>query len=238
MNSDKVREGYAGLLAAIGDRAIEIEPRPLVNHWPHVGSAYRGLLIVGQALRGWRDEWQARDVQTEAGRDRVIASAIGVSSEHREPLAWVPSHPKVRNSPFWVFSRHLVEAIEPGTEPWYARYAWANLYPVAPEDPPDNPTGALKDAQDRFVGPLLLDLVEMLDARHVVVIAGPIYWHHARRTGDLRGLGPAGKPLTWHGRAYGREWVIGYHPKWASFQGWGAPRYAQLVAEAFASEST
>lgn len=120
-----------------------------------------------------------------------------------------------------------------GVEPWYARYAWANLYPVAPERPPGNPTGVLKEGQDPFVGPLLLDLVEMLDARRVVVIAGPVYWYHARRTGDLWDLSPAEKPLTWRGRAYGRDWVIGYHPQWASFQGWGAPRYAQLAARAF-----
>lgn len=70
---------------------------------------------------------------------------------------------------------------------------------------------------------------EYRERRH----AGPIYWYHARRTGDLRDLQAAHKPLTWRGRARGREWVVGYHPKWASFQGWGAPRYAQLAAEAF-----
>ena len=220
------------ILAAIGDRAAEIQPRPLVNHWPHVGSAYRGLLIVGQALRGWSGEWQAPEAQTPAGRERILESSIHASTESTEPLWWVPSHRRVRNSPFWTFSRHLVEAIEPGPEPWYARYAWANLYPVAPEQPPGNPTGVLKVAQDPHVGPLLLAMATMLDARHVVVIAGPTYWYHARRTGDLWTLSGREKPLTWQGTAYGRRWVVGYHPKWASYQGWGAPRYAQLVAEA------
>lgn len=76
----------------------------------------------------------------------------------------------------------------------------------------------------------------MLDARRVVVLAGPVYWHHARQTADLADLTFADKPLTWTGKADGRQWVVGYHPKWASFQGWGAPRYAGLVAETLGSQ--
>lgn len=237
VTADRARLGYAELLAAIGDRAAEIEPRPLVSHWPHVGSAYRGLLVVGQALRGWGHWWQASEAQTATGRGRIVADTVSVSAENSEPLAWVPEHRRVRSSPFWVFSRHLVEALEPGPEPWYARYAWANLYPVAPEDPPGNPTGPLMQAQDPFVGPLLLELVEMLNARRVIVIAGPVYWYQAGRTGELSKLTPAEKPLTWRGSAHGRQWIVGYHPKWASLQGWGAPRYAQLVAEAFGADA-
>jgi hypothetical protein len=221
---------YHQLLSSVSQRAFEIAPRSLVSHWPHVGTAYDGLLIVGQALRGWPDEWQAQQAGTAEGRTRIVEAARARPASRPEPLDWVPTNVKVRNSPFWAFSRHLVEAVAPGPEPWYARYAWANLYPVAPEDPPDNPTGALKEAQDAYVGPLLLELADMLDARRVVVLAGPVYWHHARQAGELVGLTFADKPLTWSGKADGRHWVVGYHPKWASFQGWGAPRYAALVA--------
>lgn len=225
---------YSDLLGSIGTRATEIGPRPLVNHWPHIGSAYNGLLIVGQALRGWEDEWHAPDAQTPDGRARVLAAARARGASREEPLDWVPTHPKVKNSPFWIFSRHLVEALVPGEGQWYARYAWANLYPVAPEDPPDNPTGVLKAAQDPFVGPLLIELADMLQATRVIVIAGPAYWYHARRTGQLTNLGPMEKPLLWRGTAYRRQWLVGYHPKWASFQGWGAPTYAAMAAEALA----
>ncbi len=223
---------YDELLASVARGADEIASRPLVAHWPHVGSKYDGLLVVGQALRGWDDEWQASDAATPPGRTRILEAARARAASRDEPLDWVPTHAKVRNSPFWVFSRHLVEAAVAGSGPWYAKYAWANLYPVAPEAPPDNPTGVLKQAQDPYVGPLLLELADMLDARRVVVIAGPVYWYHARGTGDLSKLQQADKPLTWRGEAYGRRWLVGYHPKWASYQGWGASRYAQLVAEA------
>jgi hypothetical protein len=37
------------LLKAIGDRAAEIQERPVVTKWPHIGSAFDGLVIVGQA---------------------------------------------------------------------------------------------------------------------------------------------------------------------------------------------
>ena len=37
--------GYDALLTSVGDRAAEIGSRPVVTHWPHVGSAYRGLVM-------------------------------------------------------------------------------------------------------------------------------------------------------------------------------------------------
>jgi hypothetical protein len=55
------------------------------------------------------------------------------------------------------------------------------------------------------MGPLLLELADMLHARMVVVIAGPIFGYHARRTSDLWNLTEAGTPLTWTGEAYGWE---------------------------------
>jgi hypothetical protein len=51
--ADRVLELYDRILASIGERAAEIEPCPLVSHWPHVGSAYRGLVkrIGSSSLR-------------------------------------------------------------------------------------------------------------------------------------------------------------------------------------------
>ena len=63
-----------------------------------------------------------------------------------------------------------------GGAPWYARLAWVNLYPAAPEDPPGNPCGPLREAQDTLVGDLLRDTVEMLGARIVLAMVGPYWW--------------------------------------------------------------
>ena len=60
MEDAEVVAGYDRLLASIGDRAADIGDRPVVTHWPHVGSAYRGLVIVGQAVYGWADDCQGR----------------------------------------------------------------------------------------------------------------------------------------------------------------------------------
>jgi hypothetical protein len=51
-------------------------------------------------------------------------------------------------------------------------------------------------------------------------------------SGTLVGLAKAEPPLISTGRVSDRGWVIGYHPKWASFQHYGAARYSPLVAEA------
>jgi len=228
--SDRAVVLYEQLLASIGERAAEIEPRPLVSHWPHIGSAYRGLVIVGQALRGWPDEWRASDARTPEGRNRIL-SATRARPRRAEPLDWVPSQRAVRNSPFWGFARHHVGELEPDASvPWYARFAWVNLYPVAPEAPPDNPSGPLKEAQEPHVGELLVAIVEMLEAKRVILVAGPDFWRPAVESAGLAELPSAPSPLMSAGRAGKRTWVVGYHPKWASFQHFGAPRYAALAA--------
>jgi hypothetical protein len=230
---DAVIEAYDRLLASIGQRSGDIEPRPLVSHWAHVGSAYRGLVIVGQALRGWADEWQASEARTVEGRHRIIATTRAQNTDRPDPLDWVPSHPKVKNSPFWTFSRHLTDELEPDpVVPWYARYAWVNLYPVAPLAPPGNPTGPLWEAQEHHVGALLRAVVDWLEADRVVVVVGPQFWHPAASDAGLADLERAKSPLIAAGRVNDRQWVIGYHPKWASFQHLGAARYAALVSDA------
>jgi hypothetical protein len=232
MNDAAVVALYRQLLSAIGDGAAEIEPRPLVSHWPHVGSDYRGLLIAGQAPFGWDDDWRASDANTKDGRDRILAITRARNMSSLEPIGEVATLPKVRASPFWQFSRHLVEALEPdGRTPWYGRYAWANLYPVAPEAPRDSPRGALKTAQVPFAARLLAAHAQMLNARRVVVIAGPDYWLPTAVASAFPGLCPEPAPLLRSGLVDGRVWMVGYHPKWASFQGWGASRYANLVAD-------
>jgi len=145
--------------------------------------------------------------------ERKVVKTRARNADRPDPLEWVPSHPKVRNSPFWAFSRHLVEVLEPDEiTPWYARYAWVNLYPVAPESPPDNPGGPLKAAQEPFVGELLNALVDSLEADRVVVVAGPQFWQPVANGAGLAGLADAESPLIAAGRSAGRSWVIGYHP--------------------------
>ena len=170
------------MLESIGDRSDDIGCRPVVTHWPHVGSAFTGLVIVGQAVYGWADGCQAADLRSPERRAAMVA-AIQSRVAKPEPLDWIDTH-RVRTSPFWRSVRRFVEALEPDVDaPWFARFAWVNLYPSAPEDPPGNPTGALKEAQDPIVGGLLRDVVEMLDARRIVAVVGPYWWPAADGAG-------------------------------------------------------
>jgi hypothetical protein len=160
----KFRRDYAELLADVAARRTELGVRAVAAHWPHVGSAYRGLLVVGQALKGWAIDWDPAELATADGRERILDDAAGVHAELDEPLSWVPTNKRVHRSSFWNFMERLADAANPGHEPWFARVAWWNLYPLAPTDPEGNPWGALREAQQRMAGPLLLDLVEALDA--------------------------------------------------------------------------
>lgn len=229
MDEDSVVAGYDRLLASVGERADEIGSHPVVTHWPHVGSAYDDLLIVGQAVYGWSDPHPASDFRTAPGRAAAI-SAFRARVERLEPLDWIETSP-VRNSPFWQAVRLIVEGLQPDpATPWFRRFAWANLYPAAPDDPPGSPTGPLKEAEDPFVGALLRTTVETLNAKTVIVLAGPYWWSAADGAG-LTNLPELGRPLLRGGRSDGRTWVVGSHPAGASRRRWGPTRYSALIVD-------
>jgi hypothetical protein len=232
MDDALVRAEYDRLLASVGGRADEIGDRPVVTHWPHVGSAYRGLVIVGQAVYGWADDCRASDLRVAKTRAQLIAS-IRTRADRPEPLDWIDSHP-VRTSPFWRVVRLLVEALEPDTDaPWYAHFAWVNLYPSAPDDPPGNPGGALKQAEDPHVGPLLRAVTDWLDARRVIAVVGPYWWPAAGPAG-LADLPEHPRPILRAGRSGDRTWIVGWHPNGASHRGIGAAAYTDLIVETVA----
>lgn len=111
---------------------------PVVTQWPHVGSAYRGLVMIGQAVNGWADDCKAADLREPAARAAMIAS-IRSRVDKPEPLDWIDSH-RVRTSPFWHGIRRFIEALEPDIDaPWYARFAWVNLYPIRARGPAGQP---------------------------------------------------------------------------------------------------
>jgi len=229
MDETAVIAGYDRLLDAIGQRADEVGDRPVVTHWPHVGSAYRGLVIVGQAVYGWGDDYLAPHFQTQAGREEGIA-AFRARVDKPDPLHWIDEH-RVRTSPFWRAVRRFVGALEPDIDaPWYARFAWVNLYPAAPENPPGNPGGALKEAQDPHVGQLLRAVTDMLDAKRVIAVVGPFWWPAAGPAG-LADLAEEPRPLMRAGRSGGRTWVVGWHPNGASHRGFGAAAYTDLIVD-------
>jgi hypothetical protein len=232
MDERAVIAGYDALLTSVGDRAAEIGSRPVVTHWPHVGSAYQGLVIVGQAVYGWGDDFAAAHFRTEAGRQEAIA-AFRARVDKPEPLHWIDTHP-VRVSPFWRAVRRLVEALERDLDaPWYARFAWVNLFPAAPENPPGNPGGALREAQDPHVGPLLRAVTDWLDAKRVIAVVGPFWWPAAGPAG-LADLPEQPRPLLRAGRSGGRTWVIGWHPNGASHRGVGPAAYTGIIVNAVA----
>ena len=233
---------YDELLASIGARAAEIEPRPVASHWPHVGSGYRGLVIAGQALQGWDRavrgaRWQATDAETAAGRQEIINRSRTWHEDYEEPVATIAELPNRRSKPFWKVSAALVRALEPGPEPWYSRYAWGNVYPVSTDysetEDAASPWGALKEAQDNHVGELFSALMEMLDARRIVIVSGPQYWW-APAQGVLGGLEPMPRPLVAAGRLQGRSWVVAYHPGWAFRRHFTTASYTDLILKTLA----
>ncbi len=130
----------------------------------------------------------------------------------------------------------LVQTLEPdGPDPWYSRYASANLYPVGTDNTDTewgaSSSGALKEAQDEQVANLFSAWMEMLDARWVIMLAGPHFWWVLSRRG-FASLGAQPRPLIASGRFDGRSWVMGYHPGYAFRQGQTTESYVGLLVSA------
>lgn len=129
-----------------------------------------------------------------------------------------------------------MEALEPdGYGPWYSRFAWANVYPVGPDEPPGSPGGPLKEAQDPEVGSLFAALLDALEERRVVVISGPAYWWHPAHTPAFASLPAQEFPLLRGGRVDGRTVIVGYHPTYARRKHVGAAAYAARITETIAA---
>lgn len=234
-------EAYDRLLASIGDRADAIGPQRLASHWPHVGGDYRRLVIAGQALQGWDPavtgaRWHASDARTAEGRAVIIERTRTWFAEADDPVGVIATLSNRRGSPFWRLCRDLAERLEPeGRSHWYSRFAWANVYPVGPDEPPGSPGGQLKEAQDSLVGDLLGAHLDALDARRVVVISGPAYWSHLADTPAFGSLPVREFPLLYGGRVDGRTVVVGYHPTYARRKHVGADDYAVKIIETIAA---
>jgi hypothetical protein len=235
---DLALKRYRSLLVEIPRVADQIGPRPIASHWPTRGSAFRpgGMFYVGQALDGWDAaecpaRWAALDPEDAEGRERILQGTKGWLSDLPEPLWGVLQYPWRAGSAFWTLGRDLARGLGYApAEPWYAHVAWGNIYPLGHEKRvdldlrADSPRGALKMAQDSVVGPLIVDLVEMLNPGLVMVVAGPEYWEPAEaRLGFA--LPHAAFPLLRAGMAGGRRWIVGYHPRY--FRQESARRYGR-----------
>lgn len=217
---------YDDLLASVGASAPA--GARVVAHWPHVGSAYDGVVILGQAVNGWPDDFDARSLTDAIARAEAIRVIRARNTDRPEPMDWLATS-RVRTSPFWTVARLVAETLTPASDaPWFARFAWANLYPVAPES--GNPGGWLRAAQDPHVGGLINELMGVLNARVVVALVGP-YWWPTGNDARFASLEPRERPLALSGLVDGRPWIVGWHPNGASHRRFGPTSYARVIID-------
>jgi len=207
---------YKRMLEGVAERADRIGPRVIASHWPFVGTDYRRLLIVGQALAGWDDKtspalWTPADVATLAGRDSVLAATKTWAVARPEPIS-EPLRTRA-HSPFWSLSKRTVEALEPdGRGPWYSREAWWNLFPLGWGDTNQSPDEGLWMAQVDHVAALFWAVVDALDPDRIVILAGKGYWDAMASAMGLADLPRMERPLIAGGVRDCRAIVWTYHP--------------------------
>lgn len=230
---------YLRLLEMVKLYGSEIGDRPIAGHWPFVGSRYRGLAVVGQALQGWDAtntpaRFVARDVRSQAGRERTLRGIREWARSRPEPMLEVVSRGHRAGSPFWTVSRHFVDALEPGDGEWFSRYAWWNIYPLGWDEPDSAPTGALKQAQIPFVHDLFWAAMDEISADRVLLVAGQGMWWGMQQALGLETLTAGRKPVIASGAVRGRKLVAAYHPRGARQLGITDKEQVAAMVEAFA----
>jgi hypothetical protein len=226
---------YERMLVEVGANAAEFGDRPIASHWPFVGSAFSGTLIVGQALAGWdADEcsarWLAAEATTEGGRARIVEGTRGWSTARPEPMDEVLRWSHRRGSPFWGLSQRLMRILEPDAAPWQSRHAWWNVYPLGWDRPGSSPGPKLRAAQADHVSGLFWEVVETLPARRVVIVAGADWWPDVRERLTLEHLAPRTRPILAAGRARDVAVVATYHPG-AHIKGLTRGHFAAQIAD-------
>lgn len=225
-----VESAYREVLRAVADGADGIGRARLTSHWPLLGTAPERLLVIGQAVFGWIPDWETSDLQSQSGFERVLRETQAACYDRVDPMSWIAAHP-VRSSPFWRMVRRSVELLwSDSAFDWYSHVAWANLYPVAPNEPKGNPSGPLLEAQTEPAAQLLGSIARELRPRFVLILGGPYWWAFQDQFG-LTPLGRDDRPLLAAGVQDGAPWLVGMHPAGAQRRGWSADDYARRVAD-------
>jgi hypothetical protein len=223
-------DAYRELLGAVSAIDDAEGDQRLTSHWPLVGTANERVLVVGQAVYGWIPDWRLRDLRTPDGFGKVLADTRAACYERPDPMDWIAEN-RVRSSPFWRVVRESVEGLWPTSRhAWYSHVVWANLYPVAPNDPKGNPDGALLEAQTAPAAEFLQIVADELDPMAVAVLGGP-YWWQFQRIIPLFPLAIGDRPLLAEGDVAGRHWMVGMHPAGAQRRGFRARAYAQAITD-------
>jgi hypothetical protein len=227
---------YRRILDAVGGRVDELgADSEIVAHWPFVGTRFRGLLIAGQALDGWDAEatparWRLEELRDPADRGRLLRGAQTWARHQPEPIYEVVQRGNRRGKPFWDFSRRVVPMFEPdGGGVWYSRYAWWNVYPLAPRR--GSPYGLLKDLQRPLVGELFWAVVDELGVDRILLVAGKDWWWEVRELLGLRDLTLGSLPVIAQGTVRGVSVIATYHPG-AHIRGLTRDAFAAAVRDA------
>jgi hypothetical protein len=229
---------YRRILDAIGEQVDDLGPdNEIVAHWPFVGTLFGGLMIAGQTLDGWDAEstsarWRLGEMRAAKNRDRLLRGAQDWARHLPEPIHEVVQRGNRRGKPFWDFSRRIVPILEPDSGgDWYSRYAWWNVYPLAPRR--GSPTGLLKDLQRPYVADLFWAVVHELGVDRVLLVAGKDWWWEVRDLLGLRDLRPGSLPVIATGQVRGVRVVATYHPG-AHIRGLTRDAFAAAVASSVA----
>lgn len=236
MSEPAAVDTYVRMLEKLAGQSAQIGARPIASHWPFVGTDYRRVLVVGQALAGWDDKtspalWTVDAIRTSVGRRRVLDATRSWSYGRPEPMA-EPLRTRSGSS-FWSLSKRIVELLEPdGAGEWYSRLAWWNLFPLAWGDTNRSPWfDVLWNAQLPHVGQLFWEIVDFLDPTRIVILAGKDFWPHTSSVLGLADLEPLEMPLIAHGDRDGRRIVWTYHPG-AHLRGVSRVSFAAAIAGA------
>ena len=123
------------------------------------------VMIVGRAVNGWDVEWSD-------GTDRMVSQLLNQSFD----LASINDLPEqdgyyFSRSRFFLVIKEMMQKLGASNDNWSSRFAWSNLYKVAPAID-GNPSGKVQHTQRELAVQILKKEIDILKPKYIIFVTG------------------------------------------------------------------
>ena len=181
MPIDCIKESYIRLLSPfkdlMGDKPTGLTSQPLMKGELFNRNVYNKskmrILFVGRAVNGWEIDLDTPSIEEMV--DRVFESASNVEDIGKGKFETAPGKfYNYNTSPFFQLCHAFLEECGLG-EDWAKRFAWTNLYKIAPYRS-GNPNNTLIGQTIDECAKILREEISHLRPTHIVFITGR-WWY-------------------------------------------------------------
>ena len=228
---------YLNLIRQCGEAGISIrksiapEDKSAYTCVPmFVGSDYTiggddSVMVVGRAVNGWDIEWP-EDPKEKVKQLLDLPFDLASINDLPEQNGYFFSR-----SRFFLVIRELMQRLCADCDNWSSRFAWSNLYKVAPAIA-GNPSGKVQHIQRESAIEILKKEIDLLKPRYILFVTGYDFttwsWHNSttertfQKAFDIQPTNALGAHVEGYAFYNGSKIVVACRPETRSVADWVA----------------